>query len=105
MGETSAIEWTDATGRRLGALKTAARRTGVAPEERAARIADGSKHCRICRAWRPVADFGRDASRGDGLTAARLPELRGKNLACFCKPGEPCHADILIELANRETAP
>jgi hypothetical protein len=30
----------------------------------------------------------------------RLPELRGKNLACWCKPGTPCHADVLIELAN-----
>jgi hypothetical protein len=27
--------------------------------------------------------------------------LRGKNLACFCKPGEPCHADVLLEIANR----
>lgn len=27
--------------------------------------------------------------------------LRGKNLACWCKPGEPCHADVLLELANR----
>lgn len=31
---------------------------------------------------------------------ARLPELRGKNLACWCKPGTPCHADVLLELAN-----
>jgi hypothetical protein len=29
-------------------------------------------------------------------------ELRGKNLACFCKPGDPCHADVLLELANAE---
>lgn len=28
-------------------------------------------------------------------------ELRGKNLACWCKPGEPCHADVLLELANK----
>lgn len=28
-------------------------------------------------------------------------ELRGKNLACFCKAGEPCHADVLLEIANR----
>lgn len=27
--------------------------------------------------------------------------LRGRDLACWCKPGEPCHADILLELANR----
>ena len=31
----------------------------------------------------------------------RLPGLRGKNLACWCKQGLPCHADILIESANR----
>lgn len=41
----------------------------------------------------------------------RLPELRGKNLACFCPEGQPCHADILLRLANapekqgREGAP
>ena len=34
-----------------------------------------------------------------------LPELRGKNLACWCKPGEPCHADVLLEIANRPSAP
>ena len=28
-------------------------------------------------------------------------ELRGKNLACWCKIGEPCHADLLLEIANR----
>lgn len=28
-------------------------------------------------------------------------DLRGKNLACWCKPGEPCHADVLLEIANR----
>jgi len=27
-------------------------------------------------------------------------ELRGKNLACWCKPGSPCHADVLLDLAN-----
>lgn len=26
--------------------------------------------------------------------------LRGKNLACWCKQGEPCHADVLLEIAN-----
>jgi hypothetical protein len=32
---------------------------------------------------------------------AALPELRGKDLVCWCAP-EPCHADVLLELANRE---
>lgn len=31
---------------------------------------------------------------------ARLPELRGRDLACWCPPGCPCHADVLLELAN-----
>ena len=35
-------------------------------------------------------------------SAANVDELRGKNLACWCKPGEPCHADVLLELANKE---
>lgn len=31
----------------------------------------------------------------DGLAA-----LKGKNLACSCRLSEPCHADVLLELAN-----
>jgi hypothetical protein len=27
-------------------------------------------------------------------------ELRGKNLACWCPIGSPCHAEVLLELAN-----
>jgi len=27
-------------------------------------------------------------------------ELSGHNLACWCRAGTPCHADVLIELAN-----
>lgn len=27
-------------------------------------------------------------------------ELRGKDLACFCSLDQPCHADVLLELAN-----
>lgn len=34
-----------------------------------------------------------------GFASWLLP-LRGKNLACWCQPDQPCHADVLIELAN-----
>jgi hypothetical protein len=27
-------------------------------------------------------------------------DLVGKNLACFCPPELPCHADVLLKLAN-----
>lgn len=30
-----------------------------------------------------------------------LHELKGKNLSCWCNLNEPCHADILLEEANR----
>jgi hypothetical protein len=32
-----------------------------------------------------------------------ITELRGKNLACWCKPGTACHADVLLKLANPKT--
>jgi len=32
-----------------------------------------------------------------------LDELRGKNLACWCKVGEPCHADVLLRLCKEFT--
>jgi hypothetical protein len=41
----------------------------------------------------------RSAILRSGL-ANELAELRGKNLACWCKRGELCHADVLLELAN-----
>jgi hypothetical protein len=30
-----------------------------------------------------------------------LSPLRGKNMACWCAHGLPCHADVLLDLANR----
>ena len=30
----------------------------------------------------------------------RPADLRGKHLACFCSLDAPCHADVLLELAN-----
>lgn len=32
---------------------------------------------------------------------ARIGDLRGKNLACWCALDRPCHADVLLKLANR----
>lgn len=26
-------------------------------------------------------------------------ELAGRDLACWCRPGEPCHADVLLDVA------
>lgn len=42
------------------------------------------------------------------LLAGRLPftvddvrrDLRGKDLACYCPLDQPCHVDVLLEIAN-----
>ncbi|MGI9500384.1 MAG: DUF4326 domain-containing protein [Geminicoccaceae bacterium] len=36
-----------------------------------------------------------------GFVHRNIEQLRGKNLACFCPLDQPCHADILLELANK----
>jgi len=47
-----------------------------------------------------------DATSAVIAFAANLPlnmdfsELRGKDLACWCPLDQPCHADVLLELAN-----
>ena len=58
-----------------------------------------------------VAEFRCDALKRPAYVFA---ELRGRNLACWCKapvydtegtivrPGDPCHADVLLEIANAE---
>lgn len=33
----------------------------------------------------------------------RLHELAGRDLACWCPLDQPCHADVLLELANQTT--
>jgi hypothetical protein len=33
-------------------------------------------------------------------TDAIRAELRGKDLACWCPLDQPCHADVLLEIAN-----
>lgn len=38
-------------------------------------------------------------SRPDLIDAAKV-ELAGKDLVCFCAP-LPCHADVLLEIANK----
>lgn len=54
----------------------------------------------LFRAWvegrhaRSTPDVQQDFVRSN------LHELRGKNLACFCALDQPCHADVLLEIAN-----
>lgn len=52
--------------------------------------------------WFPVAlpwPKGKMPSSYTTIAEVR-EELRGKNLACWCKPEDECHADVLLEWAN-----
>jgi hypothetical protein len=46
-----------------------------------------------------VLNWYRKWLRNTGKTED-VKELQGKNLACFCPLDQPCHADVLLEIAN-----
>lgn len=50
--------------------------------------------------WRENWDGEESRQRRQAILDT-LPGLRGKDLACWCGDGKPCHADVLIEYANR----
>jgi hypothetical protein len=50
---------------------------------------DAAGAVRLYRQWLPDTDLYRD-----------LSELAGHDLMCFCPLERPCHADVLLELAN-----
>lgn len=51
-----------------------------------------------------VRRFGGVLAFDEAIWPTLRAELRGKDLACWCALDQPCHADVLIELANMETA-
>lgn len=48
-----------------------------------------------------VFHFRRNVINQPGYLKMVRDELRGKNLACWCRHDQPCHADVLLEIANR----
>ncbi len=44
-------------------------------------------------------------SAGSVIKREAREELRGKNLLCWCPLSQPCHADILLRIANKEREP
>ncbi len=39
--------------------------------------------------------------RDQAIGCLPIEDLRGKDLACWCALDQPCHADVLLELANK----
>jgi len=36
---------------------------------------------------------------------ADIDALAGRDLMCWCPPDQPCHADVLLEIANKKEKP
>jgi len=49
-----------------------------------------------------IAKFRADLAAEPEFVASIRRRLAGKNLACWCKIGNPCHADVLLEVANEK---
>ena len=52
--------------------------------------------------YRAAVSDGRIDPGGDPWFTSDGGLLRGKDLMCWCPLDQPCHADVLLELANRE---
>lgn len=56
----------------------------------------------------PVAEFERwlkTTTAGRDMAQRAREQLRGKNLACYCRLNTRCHADVLLRIANSGRAP
>ncbi|WP_136685682.1 DUF4326 domain-containing protein [Falsirhodobacter xinxiangensis] len=54
------------------------------------------------RVW--ITGTGHQGRRYPPTSRMIQERLRGKDLVCWCPIGKPCHADVLLELANAEAA-
>jgi hypothetical protein len=103
MGENSAIECprriqrSRAKGWKMPLNTTYVGRPSMWGNFAAWRIgATGERAVAEFRRW--VAEEASWAWRGRATV-----DLRGKNLACWCALDQPCHADVLLEIANAES--
>lgn len=56
------------------------------------------------KAWEDAIAIGAMPPRAPPMPFNKpiyLGPLKGKNLACWCAIDHPCHADVLLEIANR----
>lgn len=72
-------------GSKLGALKVAARRTGVDLETYLFRINSGKRWCCGCKDWHEMSSFGSDKNQSDGLARTCL-EYRQRRSRSRYKP-------------------
>lgn len=84
MSDNSAIEWTDAV------FVWTPEEAKALPTSQWVVDAEGTSRCLV------------DTKIGwhQWLVRHIQNDLYGKDLVCWCRPDQPCHADVLLALAN-----
>lgn len=54
----------------------------------------------VCDTAQEAVDAYRSIERSEKRLAEIRRELGGKNLSCWCDLDQPCHVDVLLEIAN-----
>lgn len=75
------------------------------------RMPDGAIYVGRPTKWGNPCRVSRERDRAAAVAwfrahvAPHLPvnELRGRDLVCWCPLDQPCHADVLLEIANAAT--
>lgn len=88
--------------RRDGKLPQGARYVARPSRWRNEHLVQTVGRCKLCGADHTAAEavalYRRDLPTGDALATLLDPLRDAEYLACACKPGEPCHVDVLLEL-------
>lgn len=64
-------------------------------------------YCKMLRGYLAIALSPSidDLKERRDYVLANIGTLKGKNLACWCRKGAACHAEVLLDLANHEAQP
>lgn len=72
-----------------GALRAAATRVGLGLNEYRDRLNEGLRYCYRCVDWQQASEFGRDASRSDGLARACRESVKAAARARYTRRRRP----------------
>jgi len=109
-------EKTHRGGERLSPIRyQLSRRAGYRKPENTIVVARPGRYGNPYRIGAPHPTTGEPLTQGQAVELFRIEtegwteerkqkirdELAGRNLACWCRLGDPCHADVLLAIANK----
>lgn len=91
------IDWRKPGGRKPEGVKVVSRPTRMGNPYRIGDpgVPDAETAVRLFREWIEGDSIGARLTRGEAQAT-----LRGFDLACYCPLDQPCHADVLLRIAN-----